>query len=141
MNLTFENVVSALGLLGLGGVLGTYFRILWERRNTALLQKQEFKETRYKCIILLVYSALDFEKHQALLNQHGRNFQSRDELLDELKTEWHNMILFASDDVLTCTHAFISNPSQLAFRKSALVMRKDLWGGKLSPELEKMTFE
>jgi len=137
----FENVISVLVLLGLGGVLGTYFRILCERRNTALLQKQEFKETRYKCIILLMHSALDFEKNKPMLHQQGRNFASLDDLLDELKTEWHNMILFASDEVLKSAHDFILNPSQTAFHKTALSMRKDLWGGKLSSELETLTFE
>ena len=141
MNLTFENSISVIVLLGLGGILGTYFRILRERHNKTLLQKQDFKEARYKCIILLMYSFLDFEKYNPILKQQGRNFNTQDELKDELKTEWHNMILFASDDVLKSTHAFINNPSKEAFRESALAMRKDLWGGRLSKEIEKLSFE
>ena len=53
LKMNIENALTILGLLGVGGLLGTYFRILWERKNSALLQKQEFKETRYKCIIIL----------------------------------------------------------------------------------------
>lgn len=141
MKITVENVISVLALLGIGGILGTYFRILWERRNAALLQKQEFKETRYKCIILLMYGAVDFEKQKPMLGQHGRDFETLEELLDELKTEWHNMILFASDDVLRRTHAFIKSPSQEAFRMSAFAMREDLWGGRLTKDLQALTFD
>lgn len=136
-----EDIVKVVGLLGLGGLIGTYFRILWERRNTALIQKQEFKETRYKCIILLMHGALDFDKNKPMLNQHGRNFQSIDELIDEIKAEWHNMILYASEEVLSESHAFIKNPSQTSFRKVALAMRSDLWGGKVSSHLEQLTFD
>ncbi len=34
-----ENIVSVISLLGVGGLLGAYFRILWERNNAILLQK------------------------------------------------------------------------------------------------------
>ena len=138
--MTYENVISVIGVLGIGGVLGNYFQILWQRHNTILLQKQEFKETRYKCIILLMYGVLDFEKQNPMMKQHGRNFNSVNDLIEELKTEWQNMFLFASDDVLIGTHAFIANPSQETFRKSVLAMRKDLWGGKLSKDIEKLAF-
>ena len=139
--MAIEDIIKVLGLLGLGGFFGTYFRILWERQNTALIQKQEFKETRYKCIILLMHGALDFDKNKPMLNQHGRNFQSLDDLMNEIKTEWHNMILYASDEVLTQSHAFICQPTQATFRKVALAMRSDLWGGKVSAQLEQLTFD
>jgi len=139
--MTIESAIAAISLLGIGGLLGNFFRILWERKNSALLQKQEFKETRYKCIIMLMLGALDFEKSKAVLNQHGRNFRTLDDLLDELEAEWHNMILFASDDVLVGTHGFISNPTHETYRKASLAMRKDLWGGKLSKSIQSLTFE
>jgi len=140
MSITFENAVAAASLLGFGGVIGTYLRILWERRNSALLQQQEFKETRYKCIIMLMYTCMDFEKRGRGLEQFGRNFRSTDDVINELKAEWHNMILFASDDVLKTVHAFIRAPSAASFKESALAMRKDLWGGKLSSTLEQLDF-
>ncbi|MEM7793185.1 MAG: hypothetical protein AAF579_01870 [Cyanobacteria bacterium P01_C01_bin.118] len=139
--MTIENAIAAIGLLGIGGIFGTYFRILWERKNTTLLQKQEFKEARYKCIILLIYSALDFDKNKVMLRQQGRKFLSREDLMDELKAEWHNMILFASDGALMNTHTFIKNPSYETFRIASLAMRKDLWGGKLSPSLKTLSFD
>jgi hypothetical protein len=138
--MTVENALSAIGLLGMGGVIGTYLRILWERRNTALLHKQEFKEIRFKCIILLMYTALDFEERNPGLKQYGRNFSSREDVIDELKAEWHNAILFASDEVLKAIYAFTKEPSGQLFKQAALTMRKDLWGGKSSGTLEELEF-
>ena len=140
MTLTVENVLSALGLLGIGGALGTYFRIVWERKSSAQLQKQEFKDTRYKCIIMLMYTLLDFDKRSKGLEKFGRDFKSQEQLIDEIKAEWHNAILFATDEVLEDLHAFIKEPSAESFKKSALSMRKDLWGGKLSATLESLEF-
>lgn len=90
--MTIENALSALGLLGIGGAMGTYLRILWERRNAALLHKQEFKEARFKCIIILMYSIIDFDKHRSALEQHRPNLRSCDDVIEELKAEWHNAI-------------------------------------------------
>lgn len=39
-------------------------------------------------------SALDFEKNKAMLHLHGRmNLNTVADLIDELDTEWKNMIL------------------------------------------------
>jgi hypothetical protein len=131
--MNFENVSTILGLLGLGGALGTYLRVLWERKNSVLLQKQEFKEVRYKCIIILSLSLLDFDKNKYLLHQNKREYiKTPQDLISELKIEWNNMILFASEEVLLSMHAFIKNPSTECYRRMAIDMRKDLWGGKIS---------
>ena len=131
--MTFENIISVLALLGLGGLSGNYFRILWERKNSALLHKQEFKETRYKCIIMLMLSMLDFEKNKSMLHKHGREYiQNIKDLKDEIIMEWNNMILFASEEVLISMGKFIDTPSNESFRKVAIAMRKDLWGSSLS---------
>jgi hypothetical protein len=138
--MTVENALSVLGLLGIGGILGTWLQIVLERRNSALLQKQEFKETRYKCIIMLMYTALDYEKRGSGLIKFGRNFSSKDDVLDELQAEWHNAILFALEEALTAIHAFIREPTVKLFKQAALAMRKDLWGGKSSKVLAYLEF-
>ena len=138
--MTFENAVTALGLLGIGGLVATYFRIAWERKKEAQLHKQEFKEERYKCVILLMHAALDFDKHALLLRQDRPDLSSHEALIDELQTEWHNMILFSSEDVLVAVHRFILSPSVENFRKSAIAMRADLWGGKVSEHILNLDF-
>lgn len=86
-------------------------------------------------------SCLDFEKNKQMLHKHGRpEINKLEDLKDELKAEWNNMILFASDEVLTKMHKFLENPSQNIFRETAIAMRKDLWGGNISSKnLEKLT--
>lgn len=136
----FENIISFLALLGIGGLIGTYFRILWERQNKAHLQKLEFKEARYKCAVILMLSCLDFEKNKPMLHLHGRQYiNSLDDLKDELKLEWNNMLLFASNEVLSTMREFIKEPSQRNYQDTAIAMRKDLWGGKVTTaDIEKL---
>lgn len=128
-----ENTFNVIAPLFIGGFLVHYAHVLWERKSSQLLKKQEFKETRYKCIIMLMLSLLDFEKNKQMLHLHGRQYISnKEDLIYELKLELNNMILYASDEVLETTNNFIQNPSQHSFYKVATRMRKDLWGGKLS---------
>ena len=55
-SVTFENAVAVLGLLGIGGVVGTYLRILWERiernyRNKNLRKHAVVHYPTYVCYI------------------------------------------------------------------------------------------
>jgi heme/copper-type cytochrome/quinol oxidase subunit 1 len=136
----FNNIVSVLAVMGFGGAIVTYLRIMFERHNQAQLEKQKYMEVRYKCIIILAYVALDFEKRNRGLEHFGRQFISNDDVLDELRTEWHNAILYASDELLESLHGFIRKPSVACFKRTALAMRKDLWGGKISNQLSRLEF-
>lgn len=131
-----QNILGALSLLGIGTAVGTaigsFFSKRWELSNTVKLQQQDFKSERYRVIILLMYSALDFEREKVKLKKHGRDYDAIDELLEELKAEWHYMILFASDQALKRTKAFIQLPNYQNFCNAATALRKDLWGSKTS---------
>jgi len=132
-------VISAVISFGLGTVLGTYLKIRWERSNSAQLQKQEYKTNRYKAVVLLMYGLLDFDKEKGRLKKHGRDFANAADLVDELKTEWNNMLFYAADDVLKTFQDFINRPDPENYRRCALAMRKDLWGGKVSLKFEDIT--
>lgn len=133
------SIVTALISFVLGTVLGAYLKIRWERINSAQLQKQEYKTERYKTVILLMYSLLDFDKQIAILAAHGRTYKTVDGLVEELTAEWNNMLLYASDDVLISAQAFIKHPDKSTFRRCVFDMRKDLWGGKVSSDLDNVT--
>jgi hypothetical protein len=145
MSITLDETAKIIGLLGTGGIFGgvftLYLRILWERNSSALTKKQEFKEARYKCVIILMYDSLDFKRHRHQLERHRPDLKSLGDVLTELQTEWHNMILFASDDVLKAMHSFIQSPSVSYYKKTVLAMRKDLWGGKLSDDIQSLEFD
>lgn len=132
-------IISTIISFGLGTLLGTYLKIRWERTNTAQLQKQEYKTGRYKAVIGLMYALLDFDKRNGLMKPFGRNFNTADDLIEELKTEWNNMLLYADDEVLKTFQFFIKTPNGEGFQKTVLAMRKDLWGGKLSLKPEDIT--
>ena len=104
----------------------------WTEKNKKEVEKRnEFKEPRYKAIILLMVSALNFEKNKPMLQLHGRNYiNTIDDLIDELDTEWKNMILYANDKVIKAMGEFVKNPTENNFWKTTLEMRKDLYGIK-----------
>lgn len=86
-----------------------------------------------------MYSLLDFDKQIAILAAHGRTYKTVDGLVEELTAEWNNMLLYASDDVLISAQAFIKHPDKSTFRRCVFDMRKDLWGGKVSSDLDNVT--
>lgn len=136
--MNFENVISIISILGIGGVLGAYFKSLWDKNSTIALQKQEYKEVRYKCIMILMLVYLDFENKRWLLEQNNRSYiKTSENLMNELKTEWNNMILYASEDVLKGFDKFIKDASHDNYKELAIYMRKDLWGGKIKADFIK----
>ena len=132
--MNFENILNVLIPLFIGGFIVHYVHVLWERKSSQLLNKQEYKEKRYKQIILLMLGLLDFEKNKQIIQNEMDmpHIKNKEDLIYELKSELNNMILYASDKVLEATNNFIQNPSQSNFYKVAIGMRKDLWGGKIS---------
>lgn len=131
-----ENIITITISVLLGTILGNFLKTFWERKSDVEKQKQEYKEIRYKCLILLMYAALDFEKENVHLTRQGRNFKSIQDLMDEIRMEWVNMVLFASDEALKTVTDFINSPNEDTYKKSLLAIRKDLWGGKSKLDYE-----
>lgn len=131
----YQNIISAIGLIGIGAIVQSIISFSLKKREVKSQTQHEFKNVRYKAIILLANALLDFEKHNPELQLQGRNFSGRDDLLEELKVERNNMILFASDQVILALNAYIKNPNEEKFYNLALTMRKDLYGlaTKLQP--------
>lgn len=76
-----------------------------------------------------MYSALDFEKRNENLKKF-RDFNSKAELIEELKAEWNNALLFASKAVIIDFQKFILKQDQKNYFETILSMRNDLYGGK-----------
>lgn len=77
-------------------------------------------------IILLMYAAVDFEGNRASFRINRPDLTTKQLVLDELKAEWHNMLLFASSATITALQTFLAQPIRANLVKTALAMRMDL---------------
>ncbi|OGP44178.1 MAG: hypothetical protein A2235_09040 [Deltaproteobacteria bacterium RIFOXYA2_FULL_42_10] len=82
-----------------------------------------------------MYAAFDFESNKTTLRINRPDLQNKQSVLDELKAEWYNMMLFASAETLESLQSFIKNPDKSNLQKTASAMRKDLGRGKLLIEI------
>jgi hypothetical protein len=124
-----------VGVIGTG-LVSSYFTIRWQRRNADLARLQEYKETRYKCIILLMHAYMNFDKEIERLGKHRPDIKTYRDLEDELRSEHINSFLYASDYFIQSLQDFIATPNNLNLRNTALAIRKDLWGIKTNLELK-----
>jgi len=77
-----------------------------------------------------MYGYLDFEKRNKYLLKYNRDFKDKDDLLEELTTEWTNMTLYSSDEVIRAMKKFIQVPNSDTYIVVTLAMRKDLYNIK-----------
>jgi hypothetical protein len=130
------NIITLIGFMVIGAVIKSFVDSSLNRKQNLSQKQYDFKETRYKALIMLMLAMLDFEKNQPMLKEHGRNFGSINELSDEIRTERNNMILFASDEVITSLKNFLRNPNEQTFFDTAVHMRKDLYKLKTKLKIE-----
>ncbi|RZJ91051.1 MAG: hypothetical protein EOO20_06320 [Chryseobacterium sp.] len=130
------NIITLIGFMGIGALIKSFVDAALHKRQNRSQKQHEFKETRYKAVIMLMLALLDFEKNLPNLKQHGRNYSSPEQLLDEIKDERNNMLLYASDSVINAIKQFINEPNELTFYEAAIKMRQDLYGlgTKLRPK-------
>ncbi|UPK72853.1 hypothetical protein [Chitinophaga filiformis] len=124
----YQNIISALGLIGLGAILKSIIDSLLKAKELQRQKQNDFKEVRYKAVILLMHGMLDFEKSRPEFEKHGRQFNTITDLLEEIKIERNNMILYASDKVILAITEFINQSTEENYFRVAFAMRKDLYG-------------
>jgi hypothetical protein len=73
-----------------------------------------------------MYAAYDFTGNETTMRIHRPDLNNRESVLDELRAEWINMLLFASKTTLEALHLFISEPTTNNLAKCAISMRLDL---------------
>ena len=135
MNDIFQIILSALTLLGVGGVLGSYITFLLDKKKELEFRHLEQKEKRYKSCLL--YMDCYFEpKNIKYLSSRQPDIDSAADIIEYLKAEYHEMLLYASKDVILSTKAFIDNPTIENFLKTVLSMRQDLWVKKNDLKLD-----
>lgn len=138
---TAKIIIAALGLLGIGSFLQNAFNHFYaEDKKRKDQSRHEFKEVRYKAVLILAHALIDYEKSKEKLLKHRPEIKSREDLIDEIKLEWINMSLYASDSVIIATKRFLEQTNQLTFNEMIFAMRKSLYNIKssISPQVLKL---
>jgi hypothetical protein len=94
-------IVSLVSGLGLGGLLGVFAQSVLAKKQMRFTKVFDFKEARYKAMAILMLTAVDPSEYaweQLRVRRPGIN--KAEDLDNELKTEYYNAMLFASDKVL-----------------------------------------
>src|SRR5262245_57046507 len=125
--MTVENIVAMLGLRGLGWLVSGYFTLPWQRRHAELSKHQDYKETPYKCVILLMHGVLDFDRSKPELQKYGQPVNTPEDLTALLRAEHVNAFLYASDEFLSTLEEFLCSPSWRNLYRTALAICGDLW--------------
>ena len=103
-----SDITFLISALGVGGVLGAIVKYFFDKRQLRFSKVFKYKEARYKAIMILMWVAMnpdDYEFKQ--LGTHRPEIKGKTELNRELELEYHNVILFASDEVLDSLLMFL----------------------------------
>ena len=140
MNDYFQIIFSALTLLGVGGIVGGYITFLLDKKKELEFKQLEQKEKRYKSCLL--YMDVYFEpKNIKYLSSRQPDIDNAQDVIEYLKAEYHEMLLYAPKEVILSVKAFINNPTRENFLKTVLSMRQDLWVKKNDLELESIRID
>lgn len=139
----FQTIFSTLGLLGVGGAIGSYIQHLLNQKRETELRIQNLNENKYRSTLIFMRCILKPEN----VNQfdiNDPNFQKlknvmeiKDYANNKLIEFYYNSLLYASDDVLIKMKEFMVNPTETNFMRTAISMRNDLWkkGTKINPQI------
>ena len=90
--------------MGIGAVFTAMVQHFLKRKEASFNSQQRELEKRYRVVILLMYAAFDFELNKAALRINRPDLKDQKSVLEELETEWVNMLLFASKETLNKLH-------------------------------------
>lgn len=114
--------------LGVGGLVGAYAKSFLDQRQLKFSKVFDFKEARYKAIMILMWVAMHPDDHEfTMLKQHRPQIMGVAELDRELQLEYHNAMLYASDSVLDGLSRFIEQKDLAAWKAVTRAMRDDLY--------------
>lgn len=140
MNETLQIIFSVLGIVGIGGIIAGVVTFLLNKRKELEFSRLEQKEKRYKSCLLYMDVYFKPENIKYLSSRQADIHESED-VLEYLKAEYHEMLLYASKEVILAVKAFISNPTQDNFLKTILSMRRDLWTRRTDLDLDSIRIE
>ena len=121
-----NELLQIISLLGVGGIIGGYISFRLNKTKELEFKQGELKERRYKSCLL--YMDVFFEpKNIKYLSSRQTDIDNAQDVIEYLKAEYHEMLLYASKEVILTVKNFIEEPTRKNFLKTILAMRKDLW--------------
>lgn len=139
-----ENWITlAIGLvagLGIGTAITAWIQHILKSKEESRQSQRKDLEARYRVIVLLMYAVVDFESNKATLRINRPDLKAKEDVLGDLKAEWYNMMLFASQNTLDRLQDFITAPDLNNLVATAQSMRVDLGRGSFSVDFNKIIF-
>jgi hypothetical protein len=121
-------IITAIAAFGVGGLLTAIVSNYLDKGREIDFKKHEQKERRY-CSVLLFMDA-HFEPQNIKFFSGRSNLppiSSQSDVLEHLKAEYHEMLLYSPKSVLLAVKKFIEEPNRDNFLSAILKMRQDLW--------------
>jgi len=112
-----NQIMLAVTSLGVRGLLGAFAKAVLDKRQLKFSKVFEYKEARYKVIMVLMWVAMNPEEHELkLLSMRRPELNSVEKLGRELEFEYHNAMLYASRRVLKKIQSLLGRqePGELA---------------------------
>ena len=126
-----EIILSIVAFIGSAGIIGASLTYYFDKRKQIKFSEQKEKEKRYLAIVIQMRIVV--EPDQMKYVKHLRpDLVTLEDWKNEVRAEWFNLLLFASDDVIKSLKEFIQKPENATYAKTVIAMRKDLWNKKTS---------
>ncbi len=134
------NWITLIAGFGVGSGITVIIQHVLKKREAIFESQRQKTEHRYGVIILLMYAAYDFKSNEVALRINRPNLKTQKDVLEDLKAEWFNMLLFASDETQESLHSFIQSPDLNCLKRTAIAMRQDLGRGNISNVIYELKF-
>lgn len=130
--LSWEAVINDLALilsgLGVGGLLGAYAKALLDKQQLKFSKLFDYKEARYKALAILMWVAMNPTEYElTMLRKHRPEIKDAGDLDRELQLEYHNAMIFASDQVLQHLNSFMAQKDEASWQAVTRAMKRDLY--------------
>ncbi|MFA5310088.1 MAG: hypothetical protein WC386_00125 [Candidatus Paceibacterota bacterium] len=124
--MSIEILVTTITSLGIGGLITAIVSYYLSKGKEIDFKKHEQKEKRYRSVLL--YMDVYFEPQNIkFLSSRQPDISSQKDVIEYLKAEYHEMLLYSPKSVLLAVKKFIDNPIRENFLSAILEMRQDLW--------------
>ena len=91
------------------------------------------RRERKRYLAIVIQMRIVVEPDQMKYFKHlGIKLVTLEDWKNEVRAEWFNLLLFATDDVIKSLKEFIQKPENATYAKTVIAMRKDLWNKKTS---------